>query len=294
MGTAATADRNRFRIGNATNQTAFIGTVDNANLVGGGGAAATKIIDIVPWAIGETLTAGLADINMGNSLVTYVSGTGFRALDFTTEYNTFATKATDTDNIRESLTADLTGLAGTTLNALVLNNASAAANTINVTGTGASQTLQVTSGALLFTRDTAGAGAYGITLGGFNSGITMGGAGITNEYVIHVVNPDSASATKTLTATISSNLTSTADITKSGRGILVLSGTNTAGGGISRSGSKTKRLGAKDRACWSASSGVTGPATTRANSASASARGRSAVRAVAWPWSEAVAPRAMK
>lgn len=229
---ATAGDRNQFRIGTAGNQTAFIGTVDNANLVGGGGAAGTKIIDIVPWAIGETLTAGLADTNMGNSLITYVSGAGFRALDFATEYNTFATKATNTDNIRESLTTDLTGLAGTTLNALVLHNNNTAASTINVTGTGAGQTLQVTSGALLFTLNSAAtaSSAHSIVLGGFNSGITMGGAGITNEYIIHVVNPSSAATTPTLTATISSPLTSTADITKSGRGTLILSGTNTAGG----------------------------------------------------------------
>lgn len=222
LGTGAN-DRNQFRIGTALNQTAFIGT-----LVGGGGAAGTQNISIVPWGIGETTAGALADTNMGNSLITYVSGAGFRPLDLVTEYDTIALAAA-TDNARASLTADLTGLVGTTVNALVLHNADAAGNTTRlVTGTGAGQTLAITSGALLFTRDTGAAGNYGVTLGGFNSGITT--AGVNPEYVIHVVNPDSASATKTLTATISSNLTSTADITKSGRGILVLSGTNTAGG----------------------------------------------------------------
>ncbi|WP_371079306.1 hypothetical protein, partial [Salmonella enterica] len=124
---------------------------------------------------------------MGNSLITYVSGAGFRALDFSTEYDTIALAA-PTDNARASLSgADLTGLAGTTVNALVLHNADTTASTRNVTGTGAGQTLAVTSGTMLFTRETAGAGAYGINLGGFNSGITVGG---TNEYVIFVVNPD--------------------------------------------------------------------------------------------------------
>ena len=48
--------------------------------------------------------------------------------------------------------------------------------------------------------------AYGITLGGFDSGITVGG---TNEYVIHVVNPDlRRTLTTALTATITSPLTS--------------------------------------------------------------------------------------
>lgn len=221
---AITGDRNQFRIGTALNQTAFIGT-----LVGGGGVSGTQNISIVPWGIGETLTATTTDLNMGNSLITYVSNAGFRALDFATEYDTINLAAA-TDNARASLSgADLTGLAGTTVNALVLHNADTAGNTTRlVTGTGAGQTLAVTSGALLFTRDTGAAGNYGVTLGGFNSGITTAGA--NPEYVIHVVNPDSTSTTKTLTATISSNLTSTADITKSGRGTLILSGANTAGG----------------------------------------------------------------
>lgn len=219
---ATASDRNQFRIGTAGNQTTFIGT-----LVGGGGAAATQNISIVPWGIGETLTATTTDTNMGNSLITYVSGAGFRALDFATEYDTIALAAA-TDNARASLSgADLTGLVGTTVNALVLHNADAAASTRAVTGTGAGQALAVTSGTMLFTRDTAGAGAYGINLGGFNSGITVGA---TNEYVIFVINPDSNITAKTLTATINSPLTSTADITKSGRGTLVLGTANTAGG----------------------------------------------------------------
>ena len=220
---ATTGDRNQFRIGTAGSQTTFIGT-----LVGGSGAAATQNVSIVPWGIGETLAAGIDDKNMGNSLITYVSGAGFRALDFATEYDTIALAAA-TDNARASLSGDLTGLAGTTVNALVLHNADTSGNTTRlVTGTGAGQVLAVTSGALLFTRGTNAAGNYGITLGGFGDGITTAGA--SPEYVIQVVNPSSASTTITLTATISSQLTSTADITKSGRGILILSGTNTAGG----------------------------------------------------------------
>ena len=232
-----TGDRNSLRISDTTNQTAFIGSGDNANLVGGSGAAATKTISIVPWAIGESTSGSLADVNMGNSLVTYVSGAGFRPLGFTTEYNTFATRAGNTDNIRESITTDLTGLAGTTINALVLNNNNTTVTTpVNVTGTGAGQTLTIRSGSLLFTLNTGttASTAYNIVLGGFDSGIAMGGAGITDEYVIHVVNPSSAANTALLTATIASNLTSTADITKSGRGTLVLTGANTAGGGTKK------------------------------------------------------------
>lgn len=282
-----TGSRNQFLIGNSTNQTAFIGT-----MVGGGGLAGSTTISIVPWAVGETTTGALTAANMGNSLVTYVSGAGFRPLDFATEYTTFSSSAA-TSNVRESLSADLTGLSGRTINALVLNNAAAVA--LNVTGSGSGQTLGVTSGALLFTVTGAATNtAYTTTLGGFDSGITVGGTG---EYVISVINPNSSNSLTTgsttlgsttvtvasttglqpgmpvfgagiapdavvlsvtdathfvmsipstlsassqtyqystlenLTAVISSPLTSTADITKSGRGTLILSGVNAAGGG---------------------------------------------------------------
>lgn len=220
--------RTQLRIVTGANETAFIA----ANLVGGGGAAGTKQVSIVPWAIGQSTTAGVVDTSMGNSLVTYVAGAGFRPLDFATEYNTFATIAGATDNIRENRTTDLTGLLSTTINSLVLNNDNVGATSaLNVTGNGAGQTLAVTSGALLFTLNAAATGTHSTVLGGFGGGITVGGTG---EYVIHVVNPSAVAATPVLTATISSNLTSTADITKAGRGILILSGTNTAGGGTKK------------------------------------------------------------
>ena len=220
----STGDRNQLRIADATNQTAFIST-----LVGGGGAAGTKNVSIVPWMFGESTAAGLADANMGNSLVTYVSGAGVRPLDLATEYNTFGGAPVATDNIRESLAADLTSLAGATINSLVVNNSNTASGSVNIVGTGAGQTLAVTSGTMLFTATAAvtGTPAMGLSLGGFDAGITVGG---TNEYVVFVQNPTSAAAGGTVMATISSPLTSTADITKSGRGVLVLSGTNTAGG----------------------------------------------------------------
>lgn len=278
--------RNQFLIGTAANESAFIST-----LVGGGGAAGATNISIVPWAVGETTSGALAAANMGNSLVTYVAGAGFRPL-LTTEYSTFAAAAA-TDNVRESLSTDLTGLAGGTINALVLNNVATAG--LAVAGSGAGQTLNVTSGAMLFTLTGAAANTpYGTTLGGFDTGITVGAA---HEYVISVINPNSSNNLTTgsttigsslvtvastagllpgmpvfgagiptgatvvsvtdetrfvmslpstlsassqtyqyatiesLTAVISSPLTSSADLTKSGRGTLILSGTNTAGGG---------------------------------------------------------------
>lgn len=282
------ARNNQFRIVTASDST-FI----TNNLVGGGGAAGAKNISIVPWAVGEDLGSNaLAASNMGNSLVTYVSGAGFRPLDFTTEYNTYVL-AGATDNVRQSLSADLTGLSGKTINALVLDNAATAL--VNVTGSGSGQTLGVTSGAMLFTVTGAATNtAYTTALGGFDGGITVGS---TNEYVISVINPNSSNSLTTgsttfgstivtvastaslqvgmpvfgagiapgatvlsitdathfvmslpstlsassqtyqyatlenLTATITSPLTSVADITKSGCGTLILGGANTAGGG---------------------------------------------------------------
>ena len=215
---------NQFRIGTAGNQTAFIGT-----LVGGGGTAASPTISIVPWAIGETHNAtATASANMGNSLVTYVSGAGFRPLDFTTEYASYAT-AGATNNTRESRTTDLTLLDGRTLNSLVIDNNNTA--TINITGSGAGQTLTNTSGAFLFTiSNGAASSAYATNLGGFDDGI----ATTAGEYIFHVVNPSAATTSSTLTATISSPLTSAADLTKSGRGTLILNQVNTAGGGANK------------------------------------------------------------
>ncbi|MCY2973152.1 MAG: autotransporter-associated beta strand repeat-containing protein [Planctomycetota bacterium] len=222
---ANTTDRRaQFRIATA-NETAF-----NGSMIGGGGAAGTVTTSIVPWAIGEDVAnVTFNPTFMGNSLVTYTGTTGFRPLNLTTEYGNYAT-AGATNNTRESLAANLSGLAGRTVNSLVLNNINAGAVDIAVTGTGAAQTLAVTSGAMLFTRSNPAttATAQTITLGGFDSGITVGAS---NEYVISVVNPDASDATKSLTATISSPLTSIADITKSGRGTLILNQTNTAGGG---------------------------------------------------------------
>ena len=220
--TADAAGRTQFKVTDA-NDTAMIA----ANVGGGGTIGGTaKNVSIVPWAIGENLTAGLVDGNMGNTFLTYVDNRGFVPLNLTNEFSTFAAFASG-DNVRESLSGDLTGVPGATINSLIVNNAAVAG--LDFTGTGVGQTLGITSGAMLFTVTGGVAStAYDTTLGGFDSGITVGG---TNEYVIHVVNPSSAANTSTLTVTLASPLTSSADITKSGRGTLILNQVNTAGGG---------------------------------------------------------------
>ncbi len=226
-------NRNYLRIvSGSASQTAFAGT-----LVGGGGAAASKTLSILPWAIGQTQDANVTDGVMGNTLLTYDTtlgdGAGLRPLDLATEYSTFANKGGTTDNIRESLTSGLVALAGTTINSLVLDNANTTTGSLDLTGNGAGQSLAITSGTLLFTATaaTTGSPAMGLTLGGFDAGITVGAS---NEYVIFVQNPTSAAGGGVVTATIGSPLTTAADITKSGRGVLVLSAVNTAGGGSSR------------------------------------------------------------
>ena len=222
LGTALT-HHNQFRIVTA-NEAAFI-----AGMTGGGGAADSATISIVPWAIGEThnntTTAGT---NMGNSLVTYVAGAGLRPLNPATEYADIAT-AGDTNNTRESRSSDLTGVDGRVLNSLVIDNLATAS--VSLTGSGAGHALTNTSGAFLFTV-TGGAAstAYGTTLGGFGDGILTP----SGEYIFHVVNPSAATTTYLLTATVSSPLNSAADITKSGRGTLVLDQFNTAGGGLNK------------------------------------------------------------
>lgn len=224
-----TGDRNQFRIGNATNETAWIAAA--GNLVGGGAAPGTtlKNVSIVPWVVGENLTASsVADANMGNTFVTYVAGRGFVPL-LTAEYSTYATAAS-TDNVRESLTADATGLAGITLNSLVIHNDNTATSAINITGSGAGQTLTNTSGAFLFTLNptAAASSAHTVNVSGFDGGVAIG---TTGEYVMNVINPSAAATTPTLAVTIASPLVTAAHIVKSGRGALILSGANTAGGG---------------------------------------------------------------
>ena len=195
---------------------------------------------ISSWFVGQnytSITGPVSETDMGNSLVSYISTTGLYALDFATDYATFAARdlvdptVRDAVNIREVLTADLTIPASATINALVLhnNNSGLTPASFNVTGaTGSSLTLG--SGTFLFTLNTAApAGSENATtLGGFDGGISL--SGTANEYLFHVVNPASSAISPRLTATVSSALSSAGHITKSGRGTLVLSGANTAGG----------------------------------------------------------------
>lgn len=173
-------------------------------LTGAGGAVDTSSLSIVPWAIGANSIT-----STGTSFVTYGTN-GFRVLDFTTEYEQLvaAGGVTVGNNVRFSTTADLTldGTTARTMNSLLVDNTGA--GLITLAGAGAS--LNVNSGAFLFT------GAQPVAVSGF-TGITTGAL---NEYIFHVVNTATAGVTVASPFT-----TTTAALTKSGAGTLILTAT---------------------------------------------------------------------
>ena len=197
----------------------------SANQIGGGGANGSTSLSIVPWAIGQDLgTAGNVNATaVGNSFLTYRNDNGFRALDLSTEYAGISS-ASSTTNVRESLNASVTGLTSLSVNSLVIDNNNTAA--LGVTGAGAGTSLASSSGGFLFTVSNGSTGTtYETTFSGFDDGITT----TANEYIFHVVNPNFDDPTIANQVVVGSPLSSSAAITKSGRGTLVLSGTNTAG-----------------------------------------------------------------
>jgi autotransporter-associated beta strand protein len=127
-------------------------TATSTDLKGGGGAAGSQTISILPYAVGDT-TNSLFAASFGASLVTLdpVKNSGnvtvalnVRLLDTTTEYaGTLAGIGDNADNVR--LTAgEANNAVPLTMNSLVL--ASNGASDGSVSGTG---TLRITSGALL-------------------------------------------------------------------------------------------------------------------------------------------------
>jgi autotransporter-associated beta strand protein len=137
-----------FRGANLGVNTIASQTANNSNiqfttaptLVGGGGAAGSTNISIIPFALGGTTTA-----DTGSTFVTYDATNGIRPLNTSTEYNTSTTPGSwaSTDNVRPSGTAALTG--NTTVNSMYLN-------AVSLTGT---STLTITSGALSASNTTA-------------------------------------------------------------------------------------------------------------------------------------------
>ena len=225
-------------VASVTSLTAFTLT---ANATATGSALTLTVYprtqSIVPWGIGSSdypLDGITSENAFGNSFLTYVAGQGLRDLSHTLDYATLATSAETNVNVREVLAADLTVAASRTLNSLVLHHNPVAGTSANFAFTGAAgSSLTTGSGAFLFTLSPLAAASAdnAMALAGFDGGILLG-FGAPKEYVFHVVNPGSSAITPRLTTTISAPLGSAGHLTKSGRGTLVLSGTNIAGGGV--------------------------------------------------------------
>ena len=223
--TASVGFANQFRgAGVYGNGNTALATTSNAN----NPTAGDKGISIVPWAIGQNLAAAANATTNGNSFVTFQSDlVGFRTLNLTTEYATYTDASSGNgNNVRESLTSNLTGLTGSTVNSLLINNQTNSTTAVTFSGSGV---LGVTSGAFLFT-GVGAANANGIATQSANQGgiIVEGFSGIevtgnNKEYIMFVTN------TSIEGVTIRSNLTTQdANFTKSGLGKLKLTGDNSA------------------------------------------------------------------
>ena len=179
----------------------MIRSTDSIAQVGGGGAAASTNISIVPWMVGQITNGGV-----GNSLVTYVDATiGLRPLNLTTEYIIDSTTLSGvlTDNIRYATSQTTT--TPTAINALVLDSAAG-----DVVVTGDASAMEITSGTIL------AAGNNANTITGFTD-ITTGGG---SDYIFFT--------TGTGTLTVNSALSSAVALVKSGQGTLSLTNTGNA------------------------------------------------------------------
>lgn len=193
-------------------------TLANLGAVGGGGTVDQTTISIVPYITGQAAATATAETTLytltGNSFVTYDTN-GFRPLNLTSEYEQLSAGGgvTVAANVRYSAAANLTLTAGNkTMNSLLVDNSSATAGQ-NITLAGGGGSLNVASGAFLF---TGSATPQGITVSGF-SGITTSS---TTEYILHVANTSAAGVTIASPFT-----TTTAALTKSGLGTLILTST---------------------------------------------------------------------
>ncbi len=197
----------------------------NALAGGGSTVGGTPNISILPWALGSNAGVNAtAAGSLGNTFVTYSTygglGNGFRALT-NAEYeqlgaNGGTTLASNARYASNGINLNLTGV-NHRVNSLLVDNTSTT-TALTVSGSGGGDSLVVNSGAFLF---LGSATPQGISITGFNGGIALGTG--RNEYVFHQLNRSAAGVTISDTLT-----TAGAGITKSGDGLLVLTGTNTA------------------------------------------------------------------
>ncbi|MGH8093681.1 MAG: beta strand repeat-containing protein [Chthoniobacterales bacterium] len=143
-------------------------TASPGTLIGGGGAAGSQNISILPWAAGNVS----ASATTSSSFVTWDSGTGqFRPL-VAAEYSALANGESDSNN---------TGVAAAT----AISSATTV-NAVRVTGTGTLLSgtggLNITSGALLYSPGSTTAGTISATLNfGGAEGVVSNTAGAANS-----------------------------------------------------------------------------------------------------------------
>lgn len=196
---------NAAAVAGTNNANIFLAQIGGAapatSLVGGGGAAGTTTISILPFALGDAANTG-SNFAAGTGFVTY-GANGVRLLDAVTEYNTtnnFDT-AGATDNMR--ISAAPTGpTAAATVNSVFVSTTG-----LTIGGTGP---LTITSGAL----------AMGNVAAGTISTPVNFGAGGTGEAVVSVVGGLN-SANRLL---MSGQMTA-GTLTKTGHGVLALGST---------------------------------------------------------------------
>jgi|GEM_PF-4162465 len=141
-------------------------------LVGGGGAAGTTNVSVIPYVVGAELPPAanlLASLN-AKTFYTYDANLGLRPLARTTEYQTSLGSAGTTDNVRLSV-GPISMASATTINSLVLSDDSASPGTLTL-----SNTLTVQSGAILISNTGGNWTVTGGTIrfGGTNADLTPG------------------------------------------------------------------------------------------------------------------------
>lgn len=118
-------------------------------LVGGGGAAGSTEISIVPGVIGSKAYRGGGNGDYTLTFLTYDSQTGFRPLELDTEFvqeDAFPVGQTTAANVRVAYGATVDVSAETTINALLIQGRDAKGTNTYVNGTGP---LHVTSGQVI-------------------------------------------------------------------------------------------------------------------------------------------------
>lgn len=171
-------------------------------LVGGGGAAGSRNISIIPWAVGDLSPTGL-----GNTFVTYDPATGVRPLSLATELAQVFETAAVGDNVRVNFSETVTAKP---VNALLLDTSFSGLDLTTYSG----GSLRVTSGAVL----AVGPGTAHIV--GFES-VTAG----TAELLFSITNPSGV-------LWIEDPIAGSGGVTKSGPGELQLGAVNTFTGNL--------------------------------------------------------------